>query len=184
MKTHVMSVNLFNVKGFSTIELIIFIAIAGILASVSIPVFSNWMPEHRLKVRVNELYGDMHLTKMRAIKENEKYKIVFSTESNASYSLVDSDGRIEKTVELSSNSTKKICFGCGNATKNATKSGGTPPSDGVSYRNNTVTFNPRGTGSTGYVYLDNCKGSSYAIGTLSSGIIRIKKWDKSSKAWK
>ncbi len=171
-------------KGFSVFELVIFIVIAGILASVSIPVFSNWIPEYRLKTKANELFADMYLTKMRAIKENDKYKIIFSTGSKASYSLVSAGGKIEKTVELSPDREEGICFGCGSATKSATKSGGAPPSDGISFKNNTVTFNPRGTGSTGYVYLNNSKGTSYAIGTLSSGVIFIKKWDKADNTWK
>ena len=184
MKANLKTSSFFCKMGFSICELVVFIAIIGILASVSIPVFSNWIPEYRLKTRANELYGDMHLTKMRAIKENKKYKIIFSTEGNPSYSLVSSDGSIEKTVELSPERKDEICFGCGGATKSATKSGSTPPSDGVSFNNNQVTFNPRGTGSTGYVYLNNKNGNSYAIGTLSSGVIFIKKWDKTSSKWK
>jgi hypothetical protein len=37
-------------------------------------------------------------------------------------------------------------------------------------------FNPRGTGSAGYVYLQNEKNTTYAVGTRSSGVILLRKW--------
>ncbi|NLD36606.1 MAG: prepilin-type N-terminal cleavage/methylation domain-containing protein [Desulfatiglans sp.] len=172
-------------KGFSLLELLFVLCIAGILATVATPVFSTWIPDYRLRAIAKELYADMHLAKMRSIKENDKYKIVFNTEANNSYSFIRADGVIEKTVFFNPAASDSIvAFGYGKAIKDATKTGGSPPADGVSYAGNAVTFNPRGTGTSGYVYLANSKGSSFAVGTLSSGVIHIKKWDKNSKSWR
>jgi prepilin-type N-terminal cleavage/methylation domain-containing protein len=172
-------------KGFSLLELLFVLCIAGILATIATPVFSTWIPDYRLRGMAKELYADMHLAKTKAIKENDKYKIVFNTGKNNSYKFIKADGAIEKTVLFNpADSDSIISFGCGDATKDATKAGGSPPSDGVSYTDNAVTFNPRGTGTSGYAYLTNSKGSSFAIGTLSSGVIFIKKWDRKSQAWK
>lgn len=174
-----------NISGFSLVELLAVIAVIAIAASIGVPAFSTWIPDYRLRNIVNELHSDMYLAKMKAIKENRKYRIIFTTGSDASYSLVNTDGTIEKTVILSSSeSGNEICFGCGDASVSAKKTGGPPPDDGISYNNNVAVFNHRGTGSTGYLYLYNSKGTSYAIGTLSSGIILIKKWDKRSNSWK
>lgn len=170
-------------SGFSLVELLFVLCIAGILASVAAPVFSNWLPDYRLRSKAKELYSDMYLAKMKAIKENSKYKIYFYRGVNDSYSLKSADGDIEKTVVLPS-SDYKIGFGCGSATRSAKKSGGPPPEDPVGYASDVVTFNSRGTGSSGYVYLDNDKGSSYAIGSFSSGVIFMRKWDKSDNTWK
>lgn len=172
-------------KGFSLLELLFVLCIAGILATIATPVFSTWIPDYRLRGMAKGLYADMHLAKMRSIKENDIYKIVFVTGGNDSYSFKKADGTIEKTVLFNQDtSDSSISFGCGDATKDATKSGGSPPSDGVSYAGKAVTFNPRGTGTSGYVYLTNRKSSSYAIGTLSSGVIHIKKWDREIQAWR
>ena len=169
-----------NNSGFTLIEMFIFICIVGIVAAIGIPAFSAWIPDYRLRCKVKELYADMHLAKAKALRENDKYKIVFSPDTDTSYRLIKPDGVVDKSVSFSSSdSDSKIDFGCGAATKNATKSGGTLPDDGVSYAGNTLTFNPRGTGSSGFVYLHNSKGTSYAIGTLSSGVIHIKKWNGS-----
>ena len=174
-----------NFSGFTLIELTICLCIAGIVAAIGVPAFSTWIPDYKLRSKAKELYTDMYLAKTKAIRENDKYKIVFSTDEDTSYSLLSTDGVIEKTVTFpSSDSADEISFGCGEATKSATKSGGTPPGDGISYNGNILTFNPRGTGSPGYVYLQNKKGTSYAIGTLSSGVIFIKKWDRASNSWK
>jgi prepilin-type N-terminal cleavage/methylation domain-containing protein len=172
-------------KGFSLLELLFVLCIAGILATIATPFFSTWIPDYRLRGIAKELYADMHLAKMKSIKENDKYKIVFNTAANGSYSFKKPDGVIEKTCLFNpADSDSIVSFGCGDATKDATRAGGSPPSDGVSFADNAVTFNPRGTGTSGYVYLTNTKGSSYAVGTLSSGVILIKKWDRKDKAWK
>ncbi|MBN1907898.1 MAG: GspH/FimT family pseudopilin [Deltaproteobacteria bacterium] len=172
-------------KGFSLLELLFVICIAGILATIATPVFSTWIPDYRLRGMAKGLYADMHLAKMRSIKENDIYKIVFTTGGNDSYSFKKADGTVEKTVFFNpAASDSKVAFGYGEATKDATKTGGSPPSDGVSYAGNAVTFNPRGTGTSGYVYLTNSNGSSFAVGTLSSGVIHFKKWDRNSKSWR
>ncbi|MGD9160529.1 MAG: GspH/FimT family pseudopilin [Desulfobacteraceae bacterium] len=174
-----------NKSGFTLYELAICLCIAGIVGAIGVPAFYNWIPDYRLRSKAKELYTDMHLAKTKAIRENDKCKLVFSADEDTSYRLLSADGVIEKTVTFpSTDSADKISFGCGDAKKNATKSGGTPPGDGISYNGNVLTFNPRGTGSPGYVYLQNRKGTSYAIGTLSSGVIFIKKWDKISNSWK
>jgi Tfp pilus assembly protein FimT len=171
-------------SAFSLIELLVIIAIFATVASIGVPAFSNWIPDYKLRNTVNELHSDMYLAKMRAIKENSKYRVSFLTGPNASYSLIKTDGTIEKTVTLSSSgSGRGINFGCGDATISAKKSGGPPPDDGISYNGNVAVFNSRGTGSTGYLYLYNSKGTSYAVGTLSSGVILIKKWDNTNKSW-
>lgn len=177
--------SIINNSGFTIVELFIFISIIGILLTIGVPAFSNWIPDYRLRNKAKELYGDMHLAKIKAIRENDKYKIVFLTDADISYRLIKPDDVIEKTVTFpSSDSGDKISFGCGEATKNAAKSGGSLPDDGISYTGNILTFNPGGTGSAGFAYLHNRKGTSYAIGSLSSGVIFIKKWDKANNSWK
>ena len=172
-------------RGFTLLQLIIIVGILGVLASIAIPQYSNWMPEYRLKSAARDLYSNMQLARLMAIKANKSYRLVFTTAGNGSYVVRRPDGTIEKRIDFRDyDSSGAIGYGGGNAIKNATRSGGPLPNDGISFHYNKATFNSRGTGSSGYVYLENSRGTAYAIGTLSSGLIVLKKWDDSASEWK
>jgi len=178
--------------GFTLIELMVAVAIFAIMAAIAIPGFSTWLPDYRLKSAARDLYSNMQLTKMGAVRANADWAIVFSTGSN-SYRVCSDDGgdgdwtdgdeTVEKTVNLTDYESG-VDYGSGNATKNATTSEGALPDDDVSYTNNLAVFNPRGTGSGGYVYLENNKNTTtYAIGTRTTGVILLRKWNSSSVDW-
>ncbi|MBW2610213.1 MAG: GspH/FimT family pseudopilin [Deltaproteobacteria bacterium] len=173
-----------NSSGFTLMEIIVTCAILAILAAVAIPAFSSWLPEYRLKSAVRDLYSNTQLARVMAIKNNESYRMIFITTEDGAYIIQKPDGTTERTINfLDYDSNGNIGYGGGNATKSATKSGGSIPTDGVSYGSNVATFNPRGLGSSGYVYLANSTGTAYAIGRWSSGIIVLKKWNNSTNSW-
>jgi hypothetical protein len=143
------------------------------------------MPKYRLKGAARDLYSNMQLARLLAIKANKSYRLIFTTAGNGSYIVRRPDGTIEKWVNFRDyDSSGAIGYGGGNAIKSATKSGSPLPDDGISFHYNTATFNSRGTGSSGYVYIENDRGTAYVIGTLSSGVIVLKKWDDSANEWK
>ena len=75
-----------------------------------------------------------------------------------------------------------VQFGFGKATKSAAGSGGDLPASPVTFQGWQVSFNPMGLSNAGYVYFTNKKGSARAVGLISTGVIRLKKWNGS--AWK
>ncbi len=181
--------------GFTLIELLVAIALLAIVAAIAIPGFSRWLPNLRLKSAARDVYSNMQLAKMGAVRNNTDWAIFFDTTAGAHRYLVCSDrgpddswsttadNAIEKTVNLADYESG-VGYGHGSATKNATTSGGALPGDDVSYTNNVAVFNPRGTGSGGYVYLENNKSTTtYAIGTRTSGVIRLRKWNSSIADW-
>ncbi|MBW1855440.1 MAG: GspH/FimT family protein [Deltaproteobacteria bacterium] len=146
-----------NESGFSVVELLTTIAIIAILAAIAIPAFSGWIPRYRLKMAARDLYSNMQLAKLTAVRQNQDCSITFSTSpDNYAVSLIN------KTVVLGD-------YGSGVKFDDPTHS--------LTFATSPLTFNPRGLSNSGYVYLSNEKNSAYyRVGPLSSGAIILQKW--------
>jgi prepilin-type N-terminal cleavage/methylation domain-containing protein len=158
-------------KGFTIIEMMVVIGIIAILAMAAIPAFSLWIPDHRLKMAVQDLYSNMQLAKMEAIRTKGNRSLVFNPGADT-YTKADGTA-----VDLNSYGSG-IEFGNGNATNTA-------PGDVASFGDfvtyatpeNEASFNSRGMGNnSGFVYLTNSKNKAYAVGSLTSGVIVLRKW--------
>jgi prepilin-type N-terminal cleavage/methylation domain-containing protein len=167
-----------NSKGFTIIELMIVIAIMGIMAAMGIPNFLGWLANYNLKAAANELYSNMQFARINAVKQNKEWAVVFDTANDIYYVCSDNgDGdwatlgnnTKEKTVTLSDHASD-IVYGMGNATANVTATGGAFPGGAV--------FGSRGTLSVaeGYIYLTNGQGKAYAIGSGLGGAVVFRQW--------
>jgi len=179
-----------SLGGFTKLELLVTMGILGILTSLATPAFLNWLPSYRLKGAARELYSNLQLVKAGAIKDRGEWAIEFDADGKG-YQVVSGgpdrryftteDNVLLKTVSLSSYGSG-LSFGRGSATRKVGQN--EPIGDCVSYPGDRVVFNFRGmtTGTLGgYAYLTNDRNACYAVGTWSSGIVVLRKWNGS--AW-
>jgi prepilin-type N-terminal cleavage/methylation domain-containing protein len=82
-------------SGFTLMELMVTIAIILIMASLAVPSFLSWLPRQRLRGAVTDLVADIQSTKLRAIRENRTWAIVFNTATDRYY--VCSDDGVNNT---------------------------------------------------------------------------------------
>ena len=148
-------------SGFTLIELMIITAILGILLAVFTPDFLRWIPNFRLKKAASELYDNLHLAKLKAIRYNKNYKITYYT--NPDRYTISTGAQTIKTVILND-------YGSGIKFD--------APDNNKNINNKSITFNSRGTSNMNHAYLSSAGNAAYyKVGPLLSGVIRYMKWN-------
>jgi len=176
-------------SGFTLIEVLIVIALMGIITAIAVPNFLSWIPEKRLRSASDDIFSNLLYTKMQAIKNNVDWAVEFDPGDN-SYKITSDYGGTNaevKTVSLSSYSSG-VRYGAGNAGGSVLGDPGDSGAfsgDGISYTmpSNIAIFNSRGMADNlGYVYLTNDSNSSVAVGTpVLAGVVVQRVW--SGTAW-
>ena len=75
-----------NNKGFTLVEVVVTLSILALMATISIPTYISWLPNHKMRTSVRQIYDDMNLAKMLAVRNNTNVVVKFSTLNN-SYSI-------------------------------------------------------------------------------------------------
>jgi Tfp pilus assembly protein FimT len=73
-------------SGFSQLEMVLALFLAGILAAMGSYAYLQWVPRYQMERAVQHISGDMQLARMKAISENRFYRLQFSP-PNDSYLL-------------------------------------------------------------------------------------------------
>ena len=92
-------------QGFTLIELVVVLAILGIMVAIAVPNFKQYMFQRRLNGAARQIMSDLMSARMKAITQNRKVK-VFISGNNHQYTVCDDangDGTVgsgEGTVQV------------------------------------------------------------------------------------
>lgn len=166
-------------RGFTLIELIVVIAIAGILAAVSSPAWLEWMQSARYREAARNIASILRDARGRAVAQNLEHRVEIDVDGSQ-YRMTQGD-----RPALSSNFDTVIQDWVDLAPKKI-KLKGTQNCD--SDADLDLQFNPNGSGSSLYVcIMDNNSTPvrKYRVGVASSttGRVVVARWNASTSAW-
>lgn len=163
-------------SGFTLIELMIVIAMIGIMVIIASPRIRTWVPEYRLKSAVNDLQSNMQKARMIAVKENRLVRIRFDNIAPPGFYYFDDNNDLahnpsEFRIDLSRYHSG-VNFGSGNALNNWTPALINNVIPGV------ISFTSRATSDADSVYLENeNQDICYAITTSIVGTAKVRKFN-------
>jgi len=144
-------------RGFSLIELLVVVALVGILAAIAFPSFTDWRRNMEYKSAARDIASILRDARQRAIATNREHRVEFDT-ANRRYRLTGGN--------LASGSTAWTVvkdWATLSASVNMSVAGATEKE-----------FNPNGTSSTGSIAILDSSGTTRYTITLTPNIGRIR----------
>ena len=153
-------------RGFTLIELVVAMAIFGILLAVAGPSLAEHLRNSSLRSAAYQISGDLHRVKSEAIRTQANGSINFNNPGIDQYTLT------------APNSTVNLNTYRGNVTFTGN------PDGSADIFSPTVSFTPRGIClATAQVYVTNQDNIIYRIQTSAAGGISIQLWDSAAGNW-
>jgi len=159
-------------KGFTLLELLVALAICGILSVIAVPHVAKWLDNTRLRTTVMDLFTDLQHARMMAAKTNRNVVLVFNTDKqdmvDGTYIIFVDNGRQRSTMwtrEADEIVLKSGRILPGVHLVKVSFAGGVPK----------TRFNPMGfpNGFGGHIYLRNQRGKHMGIHVNINGRPRI-----------
>ncbi len=78
-------------SGFTLMEMMIVVAVLAIMAAIAIPNFMSLLPGMRLNGAARQVMGDLMAARMKAVKENNRFRVFFNSPGTNQYQILDDD---------------------------------------------------------------------------------------------
>jgi type IV fimbrial biogenesis protein FimT len=138
-------VNAQTSNGYSIIEVVITMALLGIMSAIALPNWNRLIPSYELDGSVRQVQSELHNIKMRAAAENVGFQLVYSN-GTAAY-IIQRDSAVLVTRPLAA---------------------------GVLVTNaGTISFSPRGTASANRIRLRSSDGKCKQVVVSPTGRVRV-----------
>ena len=89
-------------SGVTLVELLVVVAIIGILGGITGLFLLKYIPEYNLRAALNTLSQDLRQTQVGALKKVNSWRMNFDATTNHTYTVIDGDGNAVKTINLKS----------------------------------------------------------------------------------
>jgi type IV fimbrial biogenesis protein FimT len=142
--------------GFTLLEMMIVIAVMAILAAIAAPNFTSYMAHRRLNGAARQVMTDLMEARMKAVSQNNRFKVFFSEDGHR-YTILDDSNNNNTEDSDETSTTKDIHDAYHDVTFSAT-------ADPIFY--------PRGTAYGTTVTLTNSSGSK-SVSVATAGRVKI-----------
>ena len=139
-----------STRGFSLIEVLIVIAILGVVSSMAVLAWQRFVGNNHLRTAAGDLVADIALYRQKAVGQNDNYTISFEMGNN-SYTITNDD------TGVSNPSKSPSAFGSGCALS------------AVTFPANEIKVQSRGLLTNGTITLTNSRDSTATIKISSAG---------------
>lgn len=140
-----------NEKGFTLTELIMVVAILGIIATIGTTGLLRSLPPMRLKSAARDIFSTMMQAKAEAVRRGENVTVLFDPANNTHLMFLDRQPNITAATDNNEavDANEIVLIAATPLPPRVTFDpnlvvNGTPHADGVSFVNNALVFSPRG----------------------------------------